>query len=251
MPDQFSRTRMLLGATAQDRLSHARVIIFGIGGVGGYVAEALARAGVGMIELVDDDKVCLTNLNRQIVALHSTIGLYKVDVMAARIYDINPDAKVIVHKCFFLPETAESFDFSKYTYIVDAVDTVAAKIALIEKAKKADVPIISCMGAGNKLDPEQLHIADISKTSVCPLARVMRQELKKRQITHVQVLYSTEVPVKPVIADIDGCTVHCVCPPGTKHSCSARRSVPGSISFVPSTAGLLIAGAIIRDLTKK
>jgi Dinucleotide-utilizing enzymes involved in molybdopterin and thiamine biosynthesis family 1 len=248
MPDQFSRTQLLIGKSGIGALKAARVIVFGVGGVGGFTVEALARAGVGAIEIVDDDKVCLTNLNRQIIALHSTIGRYKVDVLAKRIRDINPDCDVVAHKCFFLPETADQFDFTKYQYVVDAVDTVTAKISVIQKAKAAGVPVISCMGAGNKLDPAQFRIADISQTSVCPLARVMRQELKKRGITGVKVLYSTEKPVVPVDDETISCRTHCVCPPGAKHTCTERRSIPGSVSFVPSAAGLAIAGEVIRDI---
>jgi tRNA A37 threonylcarbamoyladenosine dehydratase len=249
MPDQFSRTQLLMGKDALETLRGTRVIVFGIGGVGGFTVEALARAGIGAIEIVDDDKVCLTNLNRQIIALHSTIGKYKVDVMSDRIHDINPSCEVVKHQCFFLPETADQFDFSKYRYVVDAVDTVAAKISIIEKAKAAGVPVISCMGAGNKLDPSLFRIADIAQTSVCPLARVMRQELKKRGITGVKVLYSVEKPVEPVDDAAASCRTHCVCPPGAAHKCTERRAIPGSTSFVPSVAGLLIAGEVIKDIT--
>jgi tRNA threonylcarbamoyladenosine dehydratase len=249
MPDQFSRTQLLMGKCALETLSGARVIVFGIGGVGGFTVEALARAGVGAIEIVDDDKVCLTNLNRQIIALHSTIGKYKVDVMADRIHDINPCCEVVKHQCFFLPETAGQFDFTKYGYVIDAVDTVAAKISIIEKAKEAGVPVISCMGAGNKLDPTLFRVADIAKTSVCPLARVMRQELKRRGITDVKVLYSVEKPVEPVDDMSTSCRTHCLCPPGAAHKCTERRAIPGSTSFVPSVAGLMIAGEVIKDIT--
>lgn len=248
MPDQFSRTQLLIGKNGIDALHSARVIVFGIGGVGGFTVEALARAGVGAIEIVDDDKVCLTNLNRQIIALRSTVGKNKVDVMAERVNDINPDCEIVKHECFFLPETAGQFDFSSYSYVVDAVDTVTAKIAIIEKSKAAGVPVISCMGAGNKLDPTQFRIADIAETSVCPLARVMRQELKKRGITGVKVLYSTERPVVPADDMAISCRAHCICPPGAKHKCTERRAIPGSISFVPSVAGLIIAGEVIRDI---
>jgi tRNA threonylcarbamoyladenosine dehydratase len=249
MPDQFSRTQLLIGKSAVNALKKSRVIVFGVGGVGSFVVEALARGGVGAIEIVDDDKVCLTNLNRQIIALHSTVGKYKVEVMADRILDINPKCEVVQHKCFFLPETADQFDFSKYDYVVDAVDTVAAKLSIIQCAKASGVPVISCMGAGNKLDPAQFHIADISETSICPLARVMRQECKKRGIENVKVLYSTEKPIDPVEDSETSCKAHCICPPGAKHKCTDRRSVPGSISFVPSVAGLIIAGEVIKDLT--
>jgi tRNA threonylcarbamoyladenosine dehydratase len=248
MPDQFSRTQILLGKNAMDILHRSRVIVFGIGGVGGFTVEALVRAGIGAIEVVDDDSICLTNINRQIIALHSTVGRYKVDVMADRIRDINPDVEVVTHKCFFLPETAGQFNFNMYDYVIDAVDTVSAKISIIEKSKEAGVPVISCMGAGNKLDPAQFHITDIAKTSVCPLARVMRQELNKRNITGVKVLYSTEKPLTPVEDMANSCRAHCICPPGAKHKCTERRAIPGSISFVPSVAGLMIAGEVIRDL---
>lgn len=227
MQEQFSRTELVIGEEGVAKLNSARVIVFGVGGVGGFVVEALARAGVGAIEIVDDDTVCLSNINRQIIALHSTVGKNKVDVMEERIHDINPACDVVKHKCFFLPETAGQFDFSKYQYVVDAVDTVAAKIEIIKNAKEKNVPVISCMGAGNKLDPMLFRIADISKTTVCPLARVMRQELRKRNITGVKVLFSTEQPVH------------------------TGNSVPGSISFVPSVAGLLIAGEVIKDITQK
>lgn len=234
MPDQFARTRLLLGEEAVQKLHDARVIVFGIGGVGGFTAEALVRAGIGAIDIVDNDKISLTNINRQIIAVHSTVGKYKVDVMADRILDINPDCKVVKHQCFFLPETAGNFDFSDYTYVVDAVDTVAAKIAIIESAKKTDVPVISCMGAGNKLDPSKFTITDISRTSVCPLARVMRQELKKRRIEKVKVLFSTE---KPAARHVHG-----------DDEQKGGHTAPGSISFVPSVAGLIIAGEVIREI---
>ena len=234
MPDQFARTRLLLGEEAVQKLHNARVVVFGIGGVGGFTAEALVRAGIGAIDIVDNDRVSLTNINRQIIAVHSTIGKYKVDVMADRIQDINPECKVVKHQCFFLPETAAGFVFSDYMYVVDAVDTVAAKIAIIESAKKACVPVISCMGAGNKLDPSKFTIADISRTSVCPLARVMRQELKKRRIEKVKVLFSTEKPAVQHVNDDD--------------EQKGGHTAPGSISFVPSVAGLMIAGEVIREI---
>ena len=229
--NQFSRTEMLIGKDAVETLGKIRVAVFGIGGVGGFVVEALARSGVGHFDLIDSDTVALSNLNRQIIATHSTIGKYKVDVMRNRILDINPDADVVTHKCFYLPETKELFDFKNYDYVVDAIDTVAGKIQLIQQAKEAGTKIISCMGAGNKLDPTKFQIADISKTSVCPLARVMRQECKKRGIKDVKVLFSSEKPLPQNTKNLD-----------------KKRSAPGSIAFVPSVAGLIIAGEIIREI---
>lgn len=230
--EQLKRTELLLGRDGIEKLKNSYIAIFGIGGVGGYTAEALARSGVGKLDLIDNDTVALSNINRQIIALHSTVGRYKVDVMKERIYDINPDAEVNAIRCFFLPENKDEFDFGKYDYIVDAVDTVSAKIAIIEEAKKAGVPVISSMGAGNKLHPEMFELADISKTSVCPLAKIMRNELKKRRITDVKAVYSKEPPIKPDLIDE-----------------KSGKPVPGSISFVPSAAGLIIAGEIIRQLT--
>ena len=249
MLNQFSRTELLYGKEAMERLANARVAIFGLGGVGGYTAEALARSGVGTFDLIDDDKVCLTNINRQIIATRKTIGKYKVDVMEERVHSINPEAQVTVHKCFYLPETADQFDFTQYDYVVDAVDTVTAKLEIIMRAKEAGVPVISCMGAGNKLDPTQFHVADIYKTTMCPLAKVMRRELKKRGVKKLKVVYSTESPVKPLeIWKTDLPRRGCVCPPGTTHKCTDRRAIPGSISFVPSVAGLILAGEVIKDL---
>ena len=250
MLNQFSRTELLFGKEAMEKLAGSRVAVFGIGGVGGYTVEALVRSGVGAIDLIDDDKVCLTNLNRQIIATRSTIGKYKVDVMKERILDINPKAEVNVHKCFYLPENAHEFDFSEYDYVVDAVDTVTAKLEIIMRAKECNVPVISCMGAGNKLDPTQFEVADIYKTSVCPLARVMRRELKKRGVKKLKVVYSKEQPTRPIEDMSISCRSHCVCPPGTVHKCTERRDIPGSIAFVPSVAGLILAGEVIKDLTK-
>ena len=249
MLNQFSRTELLLGKKAMERLAGARVAVFGIGGVGGYVCEALVRSGVGSFDLIDDDKVCLTNLNRQIIATRKTIGKYKVDVMKERILDINPDAKVEVHKCFFLPENAEEFHFEDYDYIVDAVDTVTAKIELIMKAKEVGTPIISSMGAGNKLDASRFRVADIYKTSGCPLAKVMRRELKKRGVKKLKVVYSDELPIKPKDDMANSCRTNCICPPGAEHKCTERRAIPGSTAFVPSVAGLIIAGEIVKDLS--
>ena len=232
MLTQFSRTELLLGKEAMERLAQSRVAVFGVGGVGGYVVEALVRSGVGAFDLIDDDKVCLTNLNRQIIATRKTVGKYKAEVMAERIAEINPQADVRIHKWFFLPENAEEFPFDEYDYIVDAVDTVTAKLAIIMKARELNVPVISSMGTGNKLHPEMLEITDVFKTSVCPLAKVMRKELKDRGIKKLKVCYSKEIPLKPLVSE----------------EVTNKRSTPGSISFVPSTAGLLIAGEIIRDI---
>ena len=226
--EQFSRTELLLGEEAMEILKNARVAVFGIGGVGGYVTEALARSGVGALDLTDKDRVCLSNLNRQIIATHKSIGKVKTEVMRERILDINPEAEVRAHECFYLPETKGEFDFSSYSYVVDAVDTVTAKLSLAEEAKAAGVPIISSMGAGNKLNPFLFEAADIYETSVCPLARVMRRELRKRGIDHLKVVYSKEAPLRP-LREADG---------------------PGSTAFVPSVAGLLIASEVIRDLTE-
>ena len=231
-----------------DKLKNSRVAVFGIGGVGGYVCEALVRSGVGHFDLIDDDKVCLTNLNRQIIATRKTVGQYKTDVMKERMLDINPDIEVNVHKCFFLPENAEEFPFAQYDYVVDAVDTVTAKIELVMKAKEMKVPIISSMGAGNKLDPSAFRVADIYKTKMCPLAKVMRRELKKRGIKKLKVVYSQEKPIRPIEDMSISCRSHCICPPDAAHKCTERRDIPGSTAFVPSVVGLIIAGEVIKDL---
>jgi tRNA A37 threonylcarbamoyladenosine dehydratase len=250
MLNSFSRTELLFGKDAMQKLANARVAVFGIGGVGGYTVEALARSNVGAIDLIDDDKVCITNINRQILATRKTVGKYKVDVAAERILEINPNCKVTCHKTFFMPDTKDEFNFSDYSYVVDAIDTVTGKIALVEECKASGVPIISCMGAGNKLDPTKFEVTDIYKTSVCPLARTMRRELKRRGIDHLKVLYSKEEPIRP-IDDLEiSCRTHCVCPPGTVRKCTARRDIPGSCAFVPSVAGLIIAGEVIKDLAK-
>ncbi|MBR9936462.1 tRNA threonylcarbamoyladenosine dehydratase [Oscillospiraceae bacterium Marseille-Q3528] len=251
MLTQFSRTELLFGKEAMEKLAHSRVAVFGIGGVGGYVCEALVRSGVGAFDLIDDDKVCLTNLNRQIIATRSTVGKYKTDVMMERMKDINPDVEVQVHKCFFLPENADSFPFADYDYVVDAVDTVTAKISLVMKAQEAGVPIISSMGAGNKLDASAFRVADIYKTKVCPLAKVMRRELKKRGVKKLKVVYSEEQPTRPLEDMGISCRTNCICPPGAKHKCTERRDIPGSTAFVPSVAGLIIAGEVVKDLTGK
>lgn len=248
MLNQFSRTQLLLGPEAMEKLKNARVAVFGIGGVGGYVCEALVRSGVGAFDLVDDDKVCLTNLNRQIIATRKTVGKYKTDVMKERILEINPDAEVTVHKCFFLPENADTFPFEEYDYVVDAVDTVTAKIALVMKSQEAGVPIISSMGAGNKLDPTKFQVADIYDTTICPLARVMRRELRKRNVKDLKVVFSTEKSIRPLEDMSISCRTNCICPPGAKHKCTERRDIPGSVAFVPSVAGLIIAGEVVKDL---
>lgn len=246
--DQFARTELVLGREAVAGLKQRRVAVFGVGGVGGYAAEALVRSGVGAIDLFDDDRVCLTNLNRQLIATRSTVGQYKVDVMEARLKDINPAVQVTTHKLFYLPDTADSIDLSVYDYVVDAVDTVTAKLELICRAKAAGVPVISAMGAGNKIDPGRLKVADIYETRVCPLARVMRRELKRRGIRSLTVVYSDEEPVKPIDDPSISCRYHCVCPPGTVRKCTARRDIPGSTAFVPPVMGIMIGGKIVRDL---
>lgn len=236
MLNQFSRTEILMGSEAMNKLTNARVAVFGVGGVGGYVVEALVRSGVGAIDVIDNDVVSLTNLNRQIIATHKTIGKCKVDVMKDRILEINPECRVEAHRCFYLPENKDEFDFSQYSYVVDAVDTVAAKIQLVMEAKEKNVPIISSMGAGNKMNPAEFQVADIYKTSVCPLAKVMRHELKKRGVKKLKVVYSKEEPVKAQISF-------------TEEGCN-KRTIPGSNAFVPSVAGLIIASEVIKDLTK-
>ena len=237
MLNQFSRTQLLLGPEAMQHLAECRVAVFGIGGVGGYTVEALARSGIGALDLVDDDKVCLTNLNRQLHATRSTVGHYKVDAAAERIRDINPDCRVTTYRTFFLPETEDRFDFTQYDYVVDAIDTVKGKLALVEKAKAAGTPIICAMGAGNKLDPTAFRVADIYRTSVCPLARVMRSECRKRGIKQLKVVYSTETPVRP-LGEV----------PADDRRGSVRRDIPGSTAFVPAAAGLIIAGEVVKGL---
>lgn len=250
MLNQFSRTELLLGKDAMEKLAASRVAVFGIGGVGGYTVEALARSGIGAIDIIDDDKVCLTNINRQIIATRKTIGKYKVDVAEERILDINPDAAVRKYKTFYMPDTAHQFDFTEYDYIVDAIDTVTGKIELAVNAQKAGTPIISSMGAGNKLNAAGFEVADIYKTSVCPLAKVMRRELKKRNIKKLKVVYSKEPPMTPIESEEISCKSNCVCPPGTARNCNQRRQVPGSVAFVPSVVGLIIAGEVVNDLLK-
>ena len=249
MLNQFSRTELLFGKEAMEKLAASRVAVFGIGGVGGYTVEALVRSGVGTVDLIDDDKVCLTNINRQIYATRKTVGKYKVDVAAERIHEINPDAVVNTYKTFYTPDTAEQFDFTQYDYIVDAIDTVTGKIALVVNADAAGTPIISSMGAGNKVDPTAFEVTDLYKTSVCPLAKVMRYELKRRGIKKLKVVYSKEPPITPIDDMAISCRAHCICPPGTARKCTQRRQVPGSNAFVPSVVGLIIAGEVINDLT--
>ena len=235
MQDQYSRTQLLLGKEAMEKLHNSRVAVFGIGGVGGYTVEALARSGVGALDLIDDDKVCLTNLNRQIVATRKTVGQYKVDVAEQRIHEIDPNIKVTTYKIFFTPETQDQFDFTQYDYIVDAIDTVTGKLALVQNAHDAGTPIISCMGTGNKLDASMFEVADITKTSMCPLARVMRRELSKRGIRHLKVVYSKEEALTPTGWEAEAAAL-------------GKRQIPGSSAFVPGTAGLILAGEVVRDI---
>lgn len=232
MIDQFSRTELIFGEEALKKLAKARVAVFGVGGVGGFAVEALARSGVGALDIIDNDTVALSNINRQIIALHSTIGEYKVDAATKRILDINPNIKLKAYKTFFTPETADNFDFSEYDYVIDAIDTVTGKIELVMKAQAAGTPIICSMGAGNKIDPTKFQVADIYKTSVCPLARVMRCELKKRRVKHLKCVFSTEEPITPRQSE----------------EVSGKRQTPGSCAFVPSVAGLIIAGEVIKDI---
>ncbi|MDD5956907.1 MAG: tRNA threonylcarbamoyladenosine dehydratase [Lachnospiraceae bacterium] len=248
MQNQFSRTQLLLGAEAMDKLKTAHVAIFGIGGVGGYVVEALARAGVGHFDLIDDDVVCLTNINRQIHATIKTVGHPKVEAGKERVLLINPHAEVETHQTFFLPDTKDQFDFTKWDYVVDAVDTVTAKLLIIEEAQKAGVPVISCMGCGNRLDPSKLEITDIYKTVKDPLSKVMRRELKKRGVKKCTVLYSTETALSPIEDPEISCREHCVCPPNSPRSCNDRRAIPASSPFVPPAAGLMIASKVAMDL---
>lgn len=247
----FSRTELLLGPAAMDRLKNATVAVFGVGGVGSFTVEALARSGVGGLALFDDDKVCLTNINRQLIATHDTVGRSKVEAAKERILSINPQCDVETHACFYTVHNADEYDLSAYSYIVDAIDTVSSKLTLIERARAAGVPIISCMGAGNKLDPTRFEVADIYKTSVCPLAKVMRRELRVRGIESLKVVYSREEAIKPREDAGLSCKTGCVCPPGTQRKCTVRRQVPGSVAFVPSVAGLILAGEVIKDLTSE
>ncbi len=250
MLSQFSREELIIGKENVEKLHNSKVAIFGLGGVGSFVVEGLARAGIGNFILVDDDKVCLTNLNRQIIATRKTIGKSKVEVAKERILEINPDANVEIYQEFFMPVSRDVFD-ETVSYVVDCVDTVTAKIEIIVRAKKLGVSVISCMGTGNKLDPTQFEVSDIYKTSVCPLAKVMRKELKARNINSLKVVYSKEIPIKVEQESESSCKTNCICPPGTKRKCSMRNEVPGSISFVPSVAGLIISGEVIKDIIKK
>ena len=240
---------MLLGETGIARLRAARVAVFGIGGVGGHAVEALVRSGVGVVDLYDDDRVCLTNLNRQLIATRKTIGGHKVDVMAERMREINPDVKIGAHRMFYLPDVADEVDLSVYDYVIDAVDTVSAKLELAVRCEKLGVPIISAMGAGNKLDPTRFRVADVYETSIDPLARVMRRELRRRGVKKLKVVYSTEVPMKPLDDEEISCRTHCVCPPGTTRKCSVRRDIPGSTAFVPPVVGMIIAAEIVKEIS--
>ena len=244
MLNQFSRSELVFGKDAMERLKNARVAVFGIGGVGGYTVEALARSGVGALDLVDDDKVCITNLNRQILATRSTVAKYKVDVARDRILDINPNCQVTTYQTFFMPDTADRFD-----YVVDAIDTVTGKKEIILRARAAGVPVISSMGAGNKVEASAFKVADIYKTSVCPLARVMRKICRQNGIDHLKVVYSEEKPIRPLEDMAISCRADCVCPPGTARKCTQRRDIPGSTPFAVAAAGMIIAGEVVKDLT--
>lgn len=250
MLNEFSREELLLGKEALERLNASKVAVFGIGGVGSFAAEGLARSGIGHMTLIDDDRICLTNINRQIHAVRKTVGKFKAEVMRDRLLEINPSIGVEAVKIFYTPETAgEIFDGgNRFDYIIDAVDTVTAKLDIIVRAKELGIPVISCMGAGNKLDPTKFEVADIYETAVCPLAKVMRHELRRRGIDSLKVVYSREKPIVPAETAENSCKYHCVCPPDTKRKCTQRRQVPGSISFVPSVAGLIIAGEVVKDL---
>lgn len=248
MLHKFSRTELLIGTEALKKLAASKVAVFGIGGVGTFVVEGLVRSGVGKFVLIDDDCVCLTNINRQLHATMKTIGKPKVEVMRERILEINPQAEVTIFQKFYLPDTAEELISDDYDYIVDAIDTVTGKLDLIMRAKEKNIPIISSMGAGNKLDPTKLEVADLFKTSICPLAKVMRKELRKRQVTSLKVVYSKEEPLEPKETEEASCAKGCVCPAGTTRKCTTRRQIPGSIAFVPSVAGLIIAGEVVKDL---
>ena len=247
MLNQFSRTELVIGKEGLEKLSNTKVAIFGLGGVGSFVLEGLVRAGIGNFVLIDDDKICLTNLNRQILATRKTVGQPKVEVAKQRILDINPNANVEIHQEFFMPETEGILDNS-IDYIVDCIDTVTAKIELVVRADKLNIPIISCMGTGNKLDPTRFEVTDIYKTSVCPLAKVMRKELRSRGIKKLKVVYSKEEPVRLNETTENSCKHNCICPPGTKRKCTIRNQVPGSVSFVPSVAGLIIAGEVVKSI---
>ncbi len=248
--DQYARTELLFGSEAMEKLRASRIAVFGIGGVGGYAVEALARSGVGTLDLIDDDRICLTNLNRQILATRQTVGKYKVDAAEKRIYEIDPSICINTYKCFYMPDTADQFDFSQYDYIIDAIDTVTGKLEIIKHAKALNIPVISSMGAGNKLDQTAFRVADIYETKVCPLAKVMRHELRKLGVKSLKVVYSEEKPIRPIEDKEISCRSHCICPPGTTRKCTVRRDIPGSNAFVPSVVGLIIAGEVIKDITK-
>ncbi len=250
MQNQYSRLELVYGPDPLEKLSKSRVAVFGVGGVGGYVVEALARCGVGTIDIIDDDRICLTNLNRQIIATRDTVGDQKVDACEARIHAIDPRITVNKYPTFYLPETADQFDFTAYDYVVDAIDTVTAKIDLIMQCKKVGTPIISSMGCGNRIDPTKLVITDIYKTSMDPLSKVMRKEMKKRRVKKLKVIYSTEPPITPFRDPLAACRDHCICPPGTQRTCVQRRTVPGSTPFVPAAAGLAIASEVVKDITE-
>ena len=250
MENRFSRTQLLLGPEAMEKLKNSRVAVFGVGGVGGYAVEALARSGVGALDLIDDDVVCPSNINRQIIATTKTVGRPKVEVAQERVLEINPDCVVRKYKTFYMPESADQFDFKEYDYIIDAIDTVTGKLELIVRAQEAGTPIISSMGAGNKLDPTAFEVADLYKTSVCPLAKVMRRECKKRGIKHLKVVYSKEEPITPLADPSTGSAEDGDGMPGAERKGTGRRSTPGSTAFVPSVAGLIIAGEVIKDLIK-
>ena len=249
--EEFSRTELLIKKEGIEALQNSTVAIFGVGGVGGFVVEALARAGVGTLHIIDHDTVSISNLNRQIIATHQTIDQKKVEVMKERILSINPHCHVLTYDDFFLPETVDHFPFDEFDYIVDAVDTVTAKIEIIMQCKKLNIPVISALGTGNKLDPSRFEITDIYKTNICPLAKVMRKELRKRNVDSLKVIYSEEEPIKPDETLECSCKTNCICPSGTKRKCSKRNQVPGSISFVPSVAGLMLAGEVVKDIIKK
>lgn len=249
MLNQFSRTALIFGDDKVKKLHDCHVAVFGIGGVGGYVCEGLVRSGVGHFDLIDDDVVCLTNMNRQLIATRKTVGQSKADVMAERMRDINPRVEITIHKKFFLPETADEFDFSQYDYVVDAIDTVTGKIEIIMQCKKLGIPVISAMGCGNRMDPTKLVCTDIYKTTMDPLAKVMRHEMRKRHVKKLKVVYSTEKPTRPLDDMANSCRAHCICPPNAVHKCTERRDIPGSTAFVPSAAGLVIAYEVVSDLT--
>lgn len=248
MLNQYSRTEFILGEDNVEKLKKARIAVFGIGGVGGNTVEALARCGVGTLDLIDDDKICLTNINRQILATRSTVGKPKVEVARDRIHDIDPRINVNIFQKFWLPSDEEEFDFSVYDYVVDAIDTVTGKIGIILGCQRCNTPVISVMGCGNRIDPTKITVSDLYQTSVDPLARVMRYELKKRGVKKLEVVWSTETPIRPIDTD-NSCMHHCICPPGTTRKCTERRDIPGSISFVPPVAGMVVASVIVKDIT--